>query len=163
MSLGLQWANSFAGALLRYQCRCCVVAKFFGHHPPLSPPYQCMPVLYLHPRSQIGSRLSSRPVVVAAITSAPQGQSWVHGGPLVRGGGAPCKRGGRGEGGTPSMPLVTLHVCRTLLLQNICQRRQVGSALLCWLPAQRMEEVEGRRQELITSCLPSSASPPASN
>ena len=88
-------------------------------------------------RSQIPGRdYQPKSVVVAVITSAPQGQSWMHGGPLVRVG-----------GGTPCMPLVTLHVCRTLLLQNICQRRQVGRCSV--LPA----EGSSRREQLITSCL----------
>ena len=131
MSLGLQWANSFAGALLRYQCRCCVVAKFFGHHPPLSPPYQCMPVLYLHPRSQIRSRLSSRPVVVAAITSAPQGQSWVHGGTPSERRGAPCKRGGEGGRAAPLACHLSLCMCAALCSCKISARGGRWAQLCC--------------------------------
>ena len=86
-----------------------------------------MPVLYLPSRSQIKSRLSAeellqcRSHIVGVISSVHTRVSHgCMGGPPVRGGG-------------PSMPLVTLHVRPTLLLQNICHRRQVGccASVLC--------------------------------
>ena len=109
---------------------------------PLSSPYQCLsmhasavctrtlvPALSMHAsggllatcRSQISGR-DYQPSQ-CLLQSSPVHHRVSHGcmgGPLVRG------EGGTPSEDTPSMPLVTLHVCRTLLLQNICQRRQVG-------------------------------------
>ena len=110
-----------------------MVAKFLqAQYAPLSPAYQCMPVVYLQPRSKIGSRLSAKSVVVAVITSAPQGQSWMHGG-------TPSE----GEGGRGWLAChLSLCMCAALCSCKISARGGRWAAVSC-----RLEGSPGRRQE----------------
>ena len=103
----------------------CTSVPMYQCTSPLSPPYKCMPVVVYLQLAEARSR-----VAIISQVSACCSHHQCTTGSVMDAWGTP---GGRGGEDTPSMPLVTLHVCRTLLLQNICQRRQVGccASVLC--------------------------------
>ena len=88
-------------------------------------------------KPDLGSRLSAKSVVVAVITSAPQGQSWMHGGPLE----------GEGER-TPLACHLSLCMCAALCSCKISAKGGRWVAVLCCRP-----KGSSRREQLITSCL----------